>query len=182
MPHTIDHSHPPEHEARSARPLARASAKRAPRNSSVWLDYRQAGRAPKLLANLSAVTVAGEYLWTASDEGRTIECLAPYRGAYRLHQQYALDDLFPGLPRAALGQEADIEALDVIGGRLWVCGSHSLTRRSQRKTKSDHVDARIRKRPSRRLLGAVTLSEDGNALHAPGRAPPFAGPTACARC
>jgi len=142
---------------------------------TVWLDYAAAGRKPKLLANLSAVAKAGDYLWTASDEMRTIECLAPEGGGYCLHAQYALDQLFPGLPGADDQLEADVEALEVANDRLWICGSHSLTRRSQSKTKSDRVDPKIRKRPSRRLLGSVGLAPGGDALAPPGTALPFKG-------
>ena len=45
--------------------------------NDIWLDYAAAGRKAKFLPNLSAVAAAGQYLWTASDEVRTIECLAP---------------------------------------------------------------------------------------------------------
>src|SRR5262245_47590765 len=82
----------------------------------VLLDYATAGRRKKFLPNLSAVALAGTYLWTASDEMRSIECLAPNRGGYRLHAQYSLDSLFAGLPGAQGKLEADIEALDVADG------------------------------------------------------------------
>jgi len=140
---------------------------------TVWLDYAAAGRRAKFLPNLSAVATAHEYLWTASDEMRTIECLAPYRDGYRLHTQVSLDEVFPGLPGGEAGHEADIEALEVSDGRLWVCGSHSLTRRSQQKSASRGVDPIIHKRPSRRLLGALTLSRDGSGVTGPGHALPF---------
>jgi hypothetical protein len=140
---------------------------------SVWLDYGDAGRAKKFLPNLSAVAAAGQYLWTASDEMRTVECLAPCETGYRLQQQFLLDDFFPGLPGADEGREADIESLDVADGRLWICGSHSLTRRSQEKSRSERVDPRIRKRPSRRLFGALPISKDGAVITGPGHALPY---------
>jgi hypothetical protein len=141
--------------------------------ASVWLDYGDAGRAKEFLPNLSAVAAAGVYLWTASDEMRTVECLAPDRTGYRLRQQFSLDELFRGLPGADDGREADIEALDVADGRLWICGSHSLTRRSQEKSKPERVDAHIRKRPSRRLFGALPISKDGAVITGPGHALPY---------
>jgi hypothetical protein len=144
-----------------------------PRVQKVRLDYAAAGRKAKFLPNLSAVAAADEFLWTASDEMRTIECLARYRDGYRLHTQVSLDELFPGLPGGEAGHEADIEALDVSDGRLWVCGSHSLTRRSHQKKASGGVDPVIHKRPSRRLLGALTLSRDGSGVTGPGHALPF---------
>jgi hypothetical protein len=52
----------------------------------------------ELLPNLSAIAVAGQYLWTASAETRSIECLAPAGHGYELIQQFALDTLCPGVP------------------------------------------------------------------------------------
>ena len=143
--------------------------------SDIWLDYAAAGRKAKFLPNLSAVAAAGQYLWTVSDEVRTIECLAPRGDGYRLHAQFHLDKLFSGLPGAQAENEADIEGLDVADGRLWLCGSHSLTRRSPGNAAADRVEPKIRKRPSRRLLGAVSLSDDGGAITGSGQALPFRG-------
>jgi len=143
--------------------------------AAIWFDYADAGRKPKFLPNVSAVAAAGTYLWTASDEMRTVECLEPVGQGYRLRRQFMLDDLFPGLPGTEQAVEADIEALDVAHGRLWVCGSHSMTRRSRNKKDPDRVDPRVRKRPSRELLGSIELREDGGAIHAPGVALPYKG-------
>ena len=142
---------------------------------AIWLDYADAGRKPKFLPNVSAVAAAGTYLWTASDEMRTIECLEPDGDGFRLRRQFKLDELFSGLPGARKALEADVEALDVAQGRLWVCGSHSLTRRSRSKNDPDCVDPRIRKRPSRGLLGSIELGEDGGSVNAPGEALPYKG-------
>jgi hypothetical protein len=147
----------------------------APGKNDIWLDYAGAGRKAKFLPNLSAVAVAGDYLWTVSDEMRTVECLAPWRNGYRLHRQFELEGLFPGLPGAQNQNEADIEAIDVANGRLWLCGSHSLTRRSQGEGAKAIVDPKIRKRPSRRLFGAVPLAKDGSSVTGPGQALPFDG-------
>ena len=46
---------------------------------TIWLDYADAGRKRKFLPNISAVAASGDYLWTASDEMRTVECLEPAR-------------------------------------------------------------------------------------------------------
>lgn len=146
-----------------------------PRVAPLWLDYGKAGRKPKFLPNLSAAAFGNGFLWTASDEMRTLECLAPFRGGFRLHRQLSLDTLFPGLPGADSAREADVEALDIADGRLWICGSHSLTRRSSATTTKSLVDAMIYKRPSRRLLGSVALSEDGGNVTGPGKALPFKG-------
>jgi Protein of unknown function (DUF3616) len=141
---------------------------------TIWFDYADAGRKRKLLPNVSAVAAAGDYLWTASDEMRTVECLERRGQGYRLYRQFKLDELFPGLPGAEKELEADVEALDVAHGRLWVSGSHSLTRRSRDKTDAT-VDPRIRDRPSRRLLGSVELNKDGGGVVAPGKALPYDG-------
>jgi hypothetical protein len=144
-------------------------------HASIWFDYADAGRKPKFLPNVSAVAAAGTYLWTSSDEMRTVECLEPDGEGYRLHRQFKLDELFRGLPGLRNEVEADVEALDVAHGRLWICGSHSLTRRSRSKSDTDRVDPRIRKRPSRGLLGSIELSEEGRTVNAPGKALPYTG-------
>ena len=72
------------------------------RRVPVWLDYGKAARKPKFLPNLSAAATAKGFLWTVSDEMRTVECLAPFRSGFRLHRQLSLDALFPGLPGAEL--------------------------------------------------------------------------------
>ncbi len=79
------------------------------------LDMTLPDTPKKFLPNFSAIAVARDYLWTASDEARTIECLAPFRSGYRLHRQFQLDTLFPGLPGARLGHEALILAGPVSG-------------------------------------------------------------------
>jgi hypothetical protein len=71
----------------------------------ITLDYLGAIEGqPKLLTNLSAVAAYGEYLWTASDEGRAIECLKRDGAGYRLHDQIMLDDLCKELPKDRTGQ------------------------------------------------------------------------------
>lgn len=142
---------------------------------TIWLEYGKAGRKRKLLPNLSAVARAGKYLWTASDETRSIECLQPDGNGYRLRKQYKLDDWFPELPGLDEGDEGDIEALEVLDGRLWICGSHSLTRRAHQKQRSDRVDPTIHDRPSRCLLGSVRLSTSGDEIEGDAVAIPFEG-------
>jgi hypothetical protein len=85
---------------------------------TVRLDFRGARQKRKLLANLSGVAVAGRFLWTASDETRTVECLEEAGSSYRLRRQYNLDDFFPALPGRQDDDEADIEALDISDDRL----------------------------------------------------------------
>ena len=46
----------------------------APAFKEIVLDYADVGATPELLDHLSTLACAGEFLWCASDEGRTIEC------------------------------------------------------------------------------------------------------------
>lgn len=140
--------------------------------TSIWLDYGRAA-SKNLLGNISAAADDGERLWTASDEGRTVECLTPFRDGYRLERQVALDRSFR-IPGKAEGSEIDIESLAVAGGRLWFSGSHCRVRRDHQDR--SRVDPVILDRPSRCCLGALSLPYDD--AH-PGRghgALPFAGP------
>jgi uncharacterized protein DUF3616 len=139
------------------------------------LDYRDAAREPKLLHNLSAVAVAGRFLWTASDEGRSLECLEPDGDGYRLRRQYRLDSLFPDLPGKEEDCEADLEALAVSDdGHLWICGSHCRVRKKMESPNclSDRIIPRI----SRQLLGRVKLTDNGGKIEDFGCALPFEGP------
>jgi hypothetical protein len=104
----------------------------ASRVERMTLDYLGAAADPegKLLRNLSAVAASGrdhEYLWTASDEGRSLECLKREGAGYRLHDQVQLDEFFKHLAKKHNADEglpeADIESLAMHDGFLWVCGS-----------------------------------------------------------
>ena len=64
---------------------------------SIVLDYAEAAETPELLDNLSTVVGNGKYLWTASDEGRTVEYLKIDGDRYRFHRQICLDDVFSGV-------------------------------------------------------------------------------------
>src|SRR5437773_1771313 len=57
------------------------------RTESIWLDYGQVSKQSGLLQNLSAIAWDAPFLWTASDEGRSVECLEPHHGGYRLRRQ-----------------------------------------------------------------------------------------------
>ncbi len=138
------------------------------------LDYGTVASQPKLLTNLSAAAAAGAFLWTGSDEGRTVECLEPHGTGYRLHRQFSLDALFRGLPGRPTGAEVDVESIAISNGVLWIAGSHCRVRLNRK----DHtrVDPRFRSRPSRCLLGAVKLTADGGGIEGRGVALPFDGP------
>jgi len=145
-----------------------------PKPSPILLDYGAAAGEPKLLTNLSAAAVAGNFLWTGSDEGRTVECLEPHGAGYRLKQQFSLDALFRGLPGRATRDEVDVESISIGDGMLWIAGSHCHVRLNRKdRTK---VDPRFRSRPSRCLLGAVKLTPDGGDIVGRGAALPYDGP------
>ena len=143
-------------------------------DDTIWLDYGQAAEEDsKLLASLSTLVTAGQFLWTASDEGRTIECLEPDGKGFRLRTQIRLDDVFDGLPGKDDGDEVDVEAIDIANGNLWICGSHCRVRKQPKKDKT--LDPEPRKRKSRHLLGHARLLEKGTDLADPGTALPFEG-------
>ena len=131
----------------------------------VVLDYRGARGLDDLLGNLSGVAADGEALWTVSDEGRSLERLIQDGDGYVLDEQLLLDDLFPDLPP---GKEADLEAVEVADDRVWVCGSHCRVRREP--AEDGRLNAGFRRRPSRHLLGSVSLRRGRTA-----RALPFRG-------
>lgn len=142
------------------------------RDATIWLDYGQAAEQDsKLLSSLSTLVTAGHFLWTASDEGRTIECLEPAGKGFRLRKQIPLIQVFADLPGEEDGDEADLEAIDIANGNLWICGSHCRVRKQPKK---DHtLDHRLRDRVSRHLLGSAKLEKKGDALAEPGTALPF---------
>jgi uncharacterized protein DUF3616 len=155
----------------------------------ITLDYEGADGLDDILNNLSGAAFSGRYLWTASDEGRSIECLKPDGDdRYRLHKQHFLDDIFSGLPDLRDSpddkpDEADIESLAATDGALWVCGSHCMVRRMTKQDRADEKAKRSRRlrskiidRPSRHLLGRVQFKDEGSELdETSGEALPFKG-------
>ena len=83
---------------------------------SIVLDYAEAAETAKLLDNLSTVVCSGKFLWTASDEGRTIECLKIDGDRYRFHRQICLDDVFRNIPGQEDGDEADDRVRSILRG------------------------------------------------------------------
>jgi hypothetical protein len=151
----------------------------------IILDYRGAEGRDDILKNLSGVAVAHPFLWTASDEGRTVECLEPDGDGYRLRKQHFLDKLFPDLPDERDDNddkpaEADIESLAVCGGALWICGSHCDVRLQTKKDRKKEKDGRpyplrheFNTRAGRHLLGKVTLRDEGGTPAKQGSHLPF---------
>jgi hypothetical protein len=138
----------------------------------IALDYAGAAQ-PLLLRNLSGVATSGQFVWTVSDEGRTVECLAPSQGGYRLHRQFELDHHIDGIPGLNAQDELDLEGIDVADGSLWLCGSHCRVRK--KPDSEDHLNAMMRDRPSRCLLAKLPLA-DGAAEFTAAGALPFKGP------
>ncbi len=134
----------------------------------IVLDYREAAT-DSLLNNLSAAATSGRFLWTASDEGRTIERLEPHGSHYRLHRQLHLHELFDELPPG----EADLEALAVEDDRLFVCGSHC---RGRGKDANGAKTGPVENRLARCLFGQVKLGPHSANPDGPGRRAPLEGP------
>jgi Protein of unknown function (DUF3616) len=151
----------------------------------IILDYAGADGLNDVLHNLSGVAAAGRFLWTASDEGRTIECLEPDGDGYRLRQQHKLNRQFPNLPDEREDHddkpaEVDIESLAVCDGALWICGSHCKVRWTTKEDREkERTQQRFRPRPefnkraSRHLLGKVALKDEGGGLQDGGDHLPF---------
>lgn len=104
------------------------------------------GDKPKI-DNISGAARTNAHLWTASDEGSTIERLSPTAGGFGEARQFELADYFDWLEA---GKEVDIEALAWDGERLWICGSHAI-KRTQLGGAPDEVKA------PRTLLGYLVM-------------------------
>ncbi|MDX2264464.1 MAG: DUF3616 domain-containing protein [Hyphomicrobiales bacterium] len=111
------------------------------------------GEKPKL-DNISGAAWTGAHLWTASDEGATIERLERVGDGFSAARQYRLADYFDWLDPDRPEREADVEALAWDGERLWICGSHAI-KRTQLGGVPDEVKA------PRTLLGFLTLNKHG---------------------
>jgi hypothetical protein len=94
----------------------------------ITLDYAGARHRKDVLHSLSAIAAVGPYLWTASDERRTIECLKRDGKNYRLHDQIKLDKLFEDLPRSPSGARLTSNPLP---SAATACGFAGPTARSE---------------------------------------------------
>lgn len=147
-----------------------APAKPLQRVRELTLDYTGARDIDDVTGNMSGIAIDREFAWTVSDEGRTFECLRINEAGFRLEEQYKLDDFFPNLP---VGHEADLESVDVFGGRLWLSGSHCRVRREPKEAGT--LDPGFKRRPSRHLLGSIELGGAGKPKRGTGHALPFSG-------
>jgi Protein of unknown function (DUF3616) len=100
---------------------------------SAWLEFDRAEvgsdeRLRDLRENLSAITIDGDEAWLASDEYCFVERLHANRGdaVYGRHRRFSLARPF-GL--SGKDAEVDLEGLSRDDNRLWVLGSHCLTRK-----------------------------------------------------
>lgn len=143
----------------------------------IVLDYGPVGasnvkRPKKVASSLSGVAQCGPWLWTASDEGSTIERLRWLGDRYGDAQSFDLGRILQ-LPNG--DDELDLEGLALRNTTLWMIGSHSATR-AKPDAKPDGRDgecdllsgqierlARIEPRPRRRLLARLDLTADGSA-------------------
>jgi Protein of unknown function (DUF3616) len=146
-------------------------------DDKIILGYTGA-KGKKLLANLSGIAATGDFLWTVSDEGRTLECLRRDGEGYGLARQVRLDEIFPGLPDRAEEAELDLESVDIADGALWLAGSHCNVRvkplNQDVEGAPPELNSDIKERASRTLLGRIELTDGGGAPGA-ARALPFGG-------
>jgi Protein of unknown function (DUF3616) len=119
--------------------------------------------------NLSGAAFTGaDWLWVAGDEACAVDRLRrlPPTGDERLRfgqgTGFALADLLD-LPGSAT-DEADLEAMDVVDGWLWVAGSHGLKRKNAKPGRSDADNAKRLTKLSldanRRLLARLPIEAD----------------------
>jgi hypothetical protein len=140
-------------------------------SSRIPLDYGASVTA-LVLENLSGVAITGEFAWTIADEGRTLECLKRSGDGYVLQEQVVLDALLADIPGLDKKTELDLESIEIADGNLWLCGSHCRVRRQPGK--DGVINPKIRDRPSRHFLAAITIDGAGEQL-GHGQALPFEG-------
>lgn len=155
---------------------ARRTGGESPVPSTARLEFDAAGvagDARAIAGELSALALAGESLFVASDESASLERLTrlvPEAGrkgggapAYGAHRSYAIAD-FIDLPGGD-GAEVDVEGLSAHGGYLWLVGSHSV-KRGNAKAGSKNVAkqieklARVTRDPNRYVLARIPLVPD----------------------
>lgn len=142
------------------------------------------------IANISAVVPVDDDLWTASDEGASIERLTRGPARFSRAENFDLVKLFPAFKaaneitrgrRGAKKPEADLEGLawDEERRRLWLVGSHCRSRGNLDSVKPAQLRKRVRRTldtaPLRTLLGFVPLRDDGRPVSNSGLALPLGG-------
>lgn len=132
---------------------------------SYLLDFRAQAVSGKKKAssygsNISGLAMVGHTLFCASDEANSVERL-DFDGPseiFRGHRSYPLAGLFPGLESSK--DEADIEALAIDNGYLWLTGSHSLKRTVPETAHSLLEFQKPSWDKKRALLGRVPITTD----------------------
>src|SRR5262245_10162713 len=87
---------------------------------SIWLDYAKGAADPKLTANLTGIAVAGNHLWTVSDEGRS----SPRASSSHQAQRSAATVFFRGTPGGGVGERRHAGRRNgtpgIISSRPWL--------------------------------------------------------------
>lgn len=157
---------------------AAAGAPGTPRAVRLEFDHDESdGDARAIAGELSALALAGDSLFVASDESSSIERLTRVttghdgrkRGGNGLtlaaHRSFPLAD-FVDLPGGAEA-EVDVEGLAEHGGYLWLVGSHSMKRGNAKpdgKNAARQIEklARVTRDPNRYLLARIPLVPDAD--------------------
>lgn len=107
----------------------------------------------KIRDNLSAIVLAGNYVWLGGDEGTHLHRMT--RGAdgdFSDHKRFDLVSLIDLPDQGSKPSEIDIEGLDIDEGCVWLVGSHS---RKRKKIEDDKTAEQNRKR-------LAEIESDGN--------------------
>ena len=96
---------------------------------TLHLDFVADDRKKLVRENLSAVATSGDQLWFGTDEGTLLDCLTEAGGdRYAGHKTFELKNSLQLPNTTGKKDEIDIEGLYVAGERLWLVGSHAITR------------------------------------------------------
>ena len=140
--------------------------------AQVRIDFDDASSGEALEHDVSAAARIGDTLFLACDETATIEVThRTGERAFGNHSTFHLAKVFD-LPDG--DEELDIEGLAIDGARLWIVGSHSMTRRKPKKNKPIDAAAiarmaEVRANPNRHFLGFVPLEPAGDRRWAIGK-------------
>ena len=112
---------------------------------------------------LSVAAFTGRNLWTASDEGASLERLSELRpGRFARHARFDLRD-YLDLPGGD-EEEVDIEGMAFDDGYLWLVGSHGLTRKKAKRKHDERTNlerlASVSSGPNRYLLARIPCVRD----------------------
>jgi len=126
------------------------------------------------LDNISGAAVCAGHLWTVSDEGFSLERLSRIEAGFGGAETFPLSNYFNGYPPAD-EDESDLEGLAADGNRLWLIGSHALTRKKYTRQPTDALLGKFKakRQLARTLLGYVEIGSDGRPVPASGRALPL---------